>query len=150
MMHGTYFKKTFLPNEVNIDQPRLDELEDRVTRVYKALKGDETLGPLVLDKIRQGSWPHRTIIRPKAGGEFDADILLKLAWVDDWADRPRLRRRRLRRPRASQPLQGHGPRPTCPQRVPQLRTGERHRMPPRHRSVHRAPRPRVRDREPRT
>lgn len=88
MNHSTYFPK-FLRDEVNIDQPRLDQLKERVDKVYKALQADEKIGSLVLDKIRQGSWPHRTIIRPKSGGEFDADFLLKLEWVDAWAESPR-------------------------------------------------------------
>jgi hypothetical protein len=86
--HSTYFPK-FLSDEVNIDQPRLDQLKKRVAQVYTALRSDETLGPLVLGNIPQGSWPHRTIIRPRSGGEFDADFLLKLEWADDWAESPR-------------------------------------------------------------
>lgn len=83
MNFPTYFK-TFLKDEVNINQTRLDDLTKRVDAVYAALCADEKIGPFIKDKIPQGSWPHRTIIRPKAGGEFDADFLLLIDEQDDW------------------------------------------------------------------
>lgn len=87
MKHSSYFP-TFMAEQVNIDQRRLDLLKSRVDSVYSALQGDDDIGQLVLGKIPQGSWPHRTIIRPRSGGEFDADFLLHLSWVDAWADNP--------------------------------------------------------------
>ena len=87
MKHTTYFPK-FLRDEVNINQTRLDNLDDRVQAVYKAMKNDDTVGPLVVDKIPQGSWPHRTIINPQAGCDFDADFLLQLKRNPDWDDNP--------------------------------------------------------------
>ena len=87
MKHAPHFK-TFLDNEVNLNETRLTQLKKRVEAVYKALGDDDRIGDLVLGKIRQGSWPQRTIIKPKAGKDFDADFLLKLDWNEDWADNP--------------------------------------------------------------
>lgn len=87
MYHATYFNQ-FLKEQVNMPQWRLDLLSDRVDSVYFALQNDETLGPLIVDKIPQGSWPHRTIIRPKTNGEFDADFLLLLSENPDWDGNP--------------------------------------------------------------
>jgi hypothetical protein len=87
MKHPTYFP-TFMKNEVNIDATRLDKLDGHVNSVFSALQGDDVIGHLVKEKIKQGSWPHRTIIRPKPGGEFDADFLLRMDVNDDWDGNP--------------------------------------------------------------
>ncbi|MBA2726123.1 MAG: nucleotidyltransferase, partial [Actinobacteria bacterium] len=79
----------FLTNTVNLDQTRLDRLKESSDAVYEALKNDKRFGPLIHGMIRQGSWAHRTIIGPLPGHEFDADFLLKLAEVPDWAGRPK-------------------------------------------------------------
>src|SRR5882724_6260911 len=47
------------------------------------------LGPKVKTFLRQGSWAHRTIIKPLPGDEFDADILLHLEEDREWKDNPR-------------------------------------------------------------
>ncbi|WP_419551742.1 SMODS domain-containing nucleotidyltransferase [Candidatus Poriferisodalis sp.] len=83
MEHATYFE-TFLKNEVNLSQSSLDLLVERVDAVYDALKQDDTIGSLITGKIPQGSWPHRLIIKPKAGGDFDADFLLEMDQEQDW------------------------------------------------------------------
>ncbi len=84
MKHTTYFN-TFLKDAVNINDTRLAELRTRVDAVYSALKSDAVIGDMVINKIPQGSWPHRTIIRPRAGGEFDADFLLVMSEQGDWS-----------------------------------------------------------------
>ncbi len=83
MQHAEYFKK-FLTDEVNLDQTRLDKLDSRVGSVYAALRDDTEIGRLILGKHKQGSWAHRLIIRPRTGGEFDADFLLEIAYQADW------------------------------------------------------------------
>jgi hypothetical protein len=88
MKHTTYFN-TFLKDHVNLNDYRLGQLKGRVDAVYAALAADPVLGPLVLDKIPQGSWPHQTIIKPRGNGEFDADFLLLLDHVEDWDDNPK-------------------------------------------------------------
>lgn len=83
MEHADYFK-TFLKDEVNLDDTRLDQLARRVDSVYSALKSDDTIGPHITGKRRQGSWAHRLIIRPQPGGNYDADFFLEFDEVDDW------------------------------------------------------------------
>lgn len=77
-----------LNDTVNLPEWKLAKLDERVQAVYNALAADEVLGPLVQDKIPQGSWAHRTIINPKAGKEFDADFLLHLDENPEWAGTP--------------------------------------------------------------
>ena len=79
MQHAEYFK-TFLKDVVNIDDTRLKKLKSRVDAVYKVLRADLE----VTGKSRQGSWAQRTIVRPKSGGEFDADFLLLMKEQAGW------------------------------------------------------------------
>ncbi|MCY4101824.1 MAG: nucleotidyltransferase [bacterium] len=83
MQHAEYFK-TFLKDTVNIDDTRLNKLGSRVEAVYTALKADSEIGPMITGKSRQGSWAQRTTIRPKPGGEFDADIFLLMNAKTGW------------------------------------------------------------------
>ncbi len=83
MQHATYFGD-FLRDQVNLNQSRLDVLEERVDAVYAALCADVTVGSIVTGKIPQGSWPHRLINKPKPNGDFDADFLLEMDEVDGW------------------------------------------------------------------
>lgn len=83
MKDPTYFAH-FLDKTVNLNQARLDDLDDSVEAIFRALKSDDELGPFVRAKIRQGSWAHRTIIKPVGDHEFDADFLLVLDENPDW------------------------------------------------------------------
>jgi len=84
MQHADYFKNTFLPEVVNLNQSRLDKLDGRVDAVYGALSADATIGSMITGKIPQGSWPHQLIIKPKPDGQFDADFLLEMTYQADW------------------------------------------------------------------
>ena len=84
----TYFT-AFLNDTVNLNRSRLNELRDRVDAIYGALAEDETFGEYIRDKIPQGSWPHRTIIKPLPGKEFDADVLLLLDENAEWSEHPK-------------------------------------------------------------
>lgn len=77
---------SFLKDVVNLPQGRLDQLGERVDVLYRALKTDPVYGGLVTNKIPQGSWAHRTIIKPKEGLEYDADFLLCVDENEDWAN----------------------------------------------------------------
>ncbi|MEY9965978.1 murein DD-endopeptidase MepM/ murein hydrolase activator NlpD [Streptacidiphilus sp. MAP12-16] len=81
---------TLLKGTVNLNQTRLDQLDGRVTAIMNFLNSDSILGPLILGTTRQGSWAHRTIIKPVAGkkDEFDADFLLNLTIVEAWTPTP--------------------------------------------------------------
>ena len=78
-----YFKD-FLKDAVNIDDTRLNKLESRVEAVYKALRADPVIGPVITGKSRQGSWAQLTIVRPKPDGEFDADFFLLMNEQPGW------------------------------------------------------------------
>jgi hypothetical protein len=84
----SYFT-AFLDNTVNLNQTRLDQLDARVGAIVSYLKADEGIGPLLVDHIPQGSWAHRTIIRPvQPNDEFDADFLVLLNEVEEWSAHP--------------------------------------------------------------
>lgn len=74
----------FLRDKVNLNKSRLDDLNSRVDAITEVLKADEDLGARVLDTVPQGSWAHRTIIRPPLGKEFDADFLVQLTEDAKW------------------------------------------------------------------
>ena len=78
----------FLRNTVNLNKTRIEQLDHRVDKVTEALKSAPELDGMVLDTIPQGSWAHRTIIRPAADLEFDADFLVQLAETTDWKKSP--------------------------------------------------------------
>lgn len=86
----SYFD-AFLTDTVNLNKTRLGQLDDRVESIYSALKRDEIVGPLYKAHVPQGSWAHRTIIKPFNNHEFDADFLLQLGQVEDWEERDYLR-----------------------------------------------------------
>jgi hypothetical protein len=84
-----YFTK-LLNDTVNINSTRLDNLDTRVGAITNALKEAAALDGCVIDTVAQGSWAHKTIIRPAAGLEFDADFLVQLTENLDWNENPRL------------------------------------------------------------
>ncbi|MFD7581039.1 cyclic GMP-AMP synthase DncV-like nucleotidyltransferase [Kitasatospora sp. NPDC059817] len=78
-----------LRSTVNLSQFKLDLLDTRVEAIYRALKADEVIGGLILGKVPQGSWAHRTIINPVADAEFDADVMLLMAENPHWSQSPK-------------------------------------------------------------
>lgn len=74
---------TFLDGEVNLNKTRVDLLASSVEAVKTAIKGSDW-GPKVLSFAAHGSWAHGTIIKPLAGGEFDADLLVIVDPVEGW------------------------------------------------------------------
>jgi hypothetical protein len=75
----------FLDSEVNLNQTRLDRLEQSVGAIENFLANHETFKNIFLDTIPAGSWAHRTIIRPvRDNDEFDADMLLYIKECPDW------------------------------------------------------------------
>lgn len=83
-----YFGR-FLTETVNINASRLGYLDSRVGSITDALKTSAALDGRVLDTIPQGSWAHKTIIRPSSGLEFDADFLVQVSEDTAWNDNPR-------------------------------------------------------------
>ncbi|MGV3615273.1 MAG: SMODS domain-containing nucleotidyltransferase [Fimbriimonas sp.] len=85
MKHTEYFEE-FLKNEVNLNQTRIDKLDDSVAAVEGYIQGTELFKEHFIEFIPQGSYAHRTIIKPaRTGKEFDADVLLHMSEVDGWS-----------------------------------------------------------------
>jgi len=76
--------KNFLSDTVNLNQTRITQLEERVKTIDRFLRASDW-EPTILGFIEQGSWAHDTIIRPVDGGEFDADLLVKVRHVQGWS-----------------------------------------------------------------
>ncbi|MEW5942763.1 MAG: cyclic GMP-AMP synthase DncV-like nucleotidyltransferase [Pseudomonadota bacterium] len=75
----------FLANTVNINQSRIDTLTDRVAAVTSFLKDSETFEDCFVEVVPQGSYAHKTIIKPsEKKPEFDADILFYVTEVEGW------------------------------------------------------------------
>lgn len=75
----------FLNEKVNLNQTRIDALEQRSASIETFIKNSETFKPIFLDMIPAGSWAFRTIIKPvQAHDEFDADILLLVEEQETW------------------------------------------------------------------
>lgn len=75
----------FLRDYVNLNQTRIKTLQTRVANLDDFLVEDSTIADLIEDGlIPQGSFAHKTIIRPYGGNDFDADVLLPMEEQDDW------------------------------------------------------------------
>jgi hypothetical protein len=83
-MEQTSHFNDFLKDVVNLPQSKLDHLDERVERIFAALKAAD-LGTRVLGMKKQGSWAQRTIINPAEHAEFDADFMLELEEHDGWS-----------------------------------------------------------------
>lgn len=75
--------KTFLCGEVNLNDTRVSQLGASVEAVQTVIKAS-SWGPTILDFEAHGSWAHGTIIKPRTGGEFDADLLVIVEPVEGW------------------------------------------------------------------
>jgi len=78
-----YFKY-FMETTVNLNDSRIATLNARVEAITSFLRGDPVFSELFLDVVPQGSYAHRTIIKPVGAREFDADVLLALTEHPDW------------------------------------------------------------------
>lgn len=73
----------FLDDTVNLNTTRFAQLESSIEAIKNAVSTFEW--PLrVLRFAAQGSWAHKTIIRPLPGNAFDADLLMFVKPVDGW------------------------------------------------------------------
>lgn len=80
-----YFR-SFLENEVNLNESRIALLDERAEAIATFLKGSATFADHFIDAIAQGSYAHKTIIRPvQENDEFDADLLLYLTEFEGWS-----------------------------------------------------------------
>jgi len=74
----------FLNDTVNLNQSRIDTLEARTGAIKSFLKAS-SYNPDILEFSTQGSWAHKTIIKPvKQANEFDADMVVYIDEVEGW------------------------------------------------------------------
>jgi len=73
----------FLDQTVNLNADRLNLLDQSVTAIKDFIRGSDW-GPRIHRFTPQGSWAHKTIIKPVNGREFDADLLVMIAPYEDW------------------------------------------------------------------
>ncbi len=82
MEHPSYFA-TFLNDHVNLDVAKFESLETSVQALEKAIRNSD-YGAKIKYFRSQGSFAHRTIVRPKDGAAFDADLVMVVGEVEDW------------------------------------------------------------------
>lgn len=75
---------TFLTDVVNLNQSRIDTLKARVDAIVTTLKDFEVYSDILIEACPQGSWAHRTIIKPAGSGGFDADVVVYMKPHDEW------------------------------------------------------------------
>ncbi|MFC0220184.1 cyclic GMP-AMP synthase DncV-like nucleotidyltransferase [Pseudochelatococcus lubricantis] len=83
MKHVDLFND-FLKEVVNLNTTRIGDLERTTEAIKKAVRESEW-EPTISSWMPQGSWAHKTIIRPVDAGEFDADLLVFVYPVDGWS-----------------------------------------------------------------
>lgn len=74
---------TFLVDTVNLNSTRFDQLESSIETIKTAVRGLDWK-PSIVGFEAQGSWAHKTIIKPLSGEPFDADLLVYVKPVADW------------------------------------------------------------------
>ncbi|MCW2511847.1 MAG: hypothetical protein JWR11_889 [Mycobacterium sp.] len=79
----SYFKQ-FLDTKVNLDDVRIERLNERSDAIASFLRGHTIFGELYVDLVAQGSYAHRTLIRPVGDREYDVDVLLAMKAHPDW------------------------------------------------------------------
>lgn len=76
----------FLRDHVNLNTTRTKTLHTKVSSVNTFIGAHADLEEAVTaDLIPQGSFAHKTIIRPYSRNDFDADVLVPMDEQDDWA-----------------------------------------------------------------
>ncbi|MGO7072194.1 cyclic GMP-AMP synthase DncV-like nucleotidyltransferase [Rhizobium johnstonii] len=74
----------FLIETVNLNATRVNLLSDAVVNLKSFIRKSD-YGARIKTFARQGSWAHQTIIKPLAGDEYDADLLMVVYAKDGWA-----------------------------------------------------------------
>jgi hypothetical protein len=82
MRHTDLFKE-FLTDVVNLNDTRVSELETGTEAIKDAVRASDW-APHISGWMAQGSWAHKTIIKPVDQGEFDADLLVFVQPVEGW------------------------------------------------------------------
>jgi len=75
----------FLKDTVNLNQTRIDTLESRVDTITDFVKGSDDFQDSFIEAKAQGSWAHKTIIKPSEKSPcFDADVVVYLKEIEGW------------------------------------------------------------------
>jgi len=75
---------TFMADVVNLNQARIDTLKARVDAILTTIEGFEVYSDILIETSPQGSWAHRTIIKPAGNSGFDADVVAFVKPHDEW------------------------------------------------------------------
>jgi len=76
---------TFLVDVINLNQTRIDTLKSRVDSIVSTVQGFDFYSEILIDTTPQGSWAHRTIIKPAGiAGSFDADVVVFVNPHEEW------------------------------------------------------------------
>lgn len=73
----------FLADTVNLNATRVSQLEDSISALKNVVR-DSDWTPYIRGFGAQGSWAHKTIIKPLKDQPFDADLLVYVDPVDGW------------------------------------------------------------------
>jgi len=82
MKHVDLFND-FLTNTVNLNDTRVTDLDTSIDAIKDAVRASDWQ-PHLHGWMAQGSWAHKTIIKPVDQGEFDADLIVFVQPVDGW------------------------------------------------------------------
>jgi len=83
-MELTAFFDKFINDEVNLNQTRIDTINEKTQIIGKYLKKNEVFKENFKEMIPQGSYAQKTIIKPPKDKDFDVDVLLFLKAFDGW------------------------------------------------------------------
>ncbi|MFS2160654.1 cyclic GMP-AMP synthase DncV-like nucleotidyltransferase [Pseudomonas sp. Pseusp122] len=82
-MTQTDLFNNFLSDTVNLNKTRFENLQSSITAIENFVRSSDWQ-PNILEFKAQGSWAHKTIIKPIAGSAFDADLLVYVDHLDNW------------------------------------------------------------------
>ncbi len=85
MKHTDEFER-FLSEVVNINSTRLNTLKASVTAIENFVR-DSDWEPEIIEFFPQGSWAHKTIIKPPKTKAYDADLVVYVEPIEDWEAR---------------------------------------------------------------
>ncbi len=74
----------FLRDTVNLNQTRIDTLEEKVETI-KTVLNESDYKARIRSFSPQGSWAHKTIIKPQPNKGFDVDLLMFLDPLEGWS-----------------------------------------------------------------
>lgn len=90
-MQQVGFFNQFMNDEVNLNSERINILNKKRATIQTFVQNSDSFKDMYIDMFSQGSYKHKTIIKPpKVNKEFDADILLHLEPLDDWELNPKM------------------------------------------------------------